>query len=179
MIEVLLPNKERRGGELQHYNLHYNVALVSVKDFTAPHPANIQPYRSNHSSELVAIGRSFKSGILMAASGQHCQHTEMPDTLDCKLLRYSTCRITKAGIGGPLVDYNGKFIGMNFCGMDLIHKNLDDNRIWTPFLSSDVIHDVLAYFKTKLYVRISFCLFKCLSSTVAVETSLILPYSGF
>nr|CAB3479390.1 unnamed protein product [Digitaria exilis] len=55
----------------------------------------------------------------------------------------------RAGIGGPLVDYDGKFIGMNFCGMDLIHINLDDNRTWTPFLSSDVIHDVLAYFKTK------------------------------
>lgn len=41
-IEVLLPNKERRVGAVQHYNLHYNVALVNAKDFCAPHPANIQ-----------------------------------------------------------------------------------------------------------------------------------------
>ncbi|XP_039827511.1 uncharacterized protein LOC120689270 [Panicum virgatum] len=32
-IEVLLPNEERRVGALQHYNLHYNVALANVKDF--------------------------------------------------------------------------------------------------------------------------------------------------
>jgi len=41
-IEVLLPNKERRVGAVQHYNLHYNVALVNAKDFCAPHLANIQ-----------------------------------------------------------------------------------------------------------------------------------------
>uniref|UniRef100_K3XPX5 Peptidase S1 domain-containing protein n=1 Tax=Setaria italica TaxID=4555 RepID=K3XPX5_SETIT len=115
-IEVLLPNKERRGGALQHYNLHYNVALVNVKDFSAPHPVNIQPQRSNYSSELVAIGCCFKSGMLMAARGQH---TEMLGSFDCKLLKCSTCKITKAGIGGPLVDSDGKFIGMNFCGPDL------------------------------------------------------------
>jgi len=40
-IELLLPNKEHRAGTLQHYSLQYNVALVNVKDFCAPHPANI------------------------------------------------------------------------------------------------------------------------------------------
>ncbi|OEL13028.1 hypothetical protein BAE44_0025952, partial [Dichanthelium oligosanthes] len=104
---------ENLRGTLQHYNLHYNVALVSVKDFCAPNPANIQHQGRD---ELVAIGCCFEYGILMAARGQH---TEMLGRLDCKLLRYSTCKITKAGIGGPLVDFDGKFLGMNFCGMDL------------------------------------------------------------
>ncbi|CAO2195930.1 unnamed protein product [Urochloa humidicola] len=142
-IKVLLPNKEHRGGALQHYN----IALVNVEDFTAPHPVNIQPQRSNYSTELVAVGCCFKSGTLMAARGQH---TAMLHKLDCKLVKYSTCKITKAGIGGPLVDSDGKFIGMNFCGIDLYAMNLHDvKRTWTPFLSSDVILDVLAYFKTK------------------------------
>ncbi|CAO1943094.1 unnamed protein product, partial [Urochloa humidicola] len=146
-IEVLLPNNEHRGGALQHYNLHYNVALVNVKDFTAPSPLHIQPQRSNCSSELVAVGRCFKYGILMAARGQHAW---MMHKLDCKLVKYSTCKITKAGIGGPLVDSDGKFIGMNFCGIDLYDMILHEiKRTWTPFLSSDVILNVLAYFKTK------------------------------
>ena len=54
-IEVLLPNKERRAGALQHYSLHYNVALVNVKGFCAPHPANIQQMKRNHSHTLAAL----------------------------------------------------------------------------------------------------------------------------
>ncbi|CAM0147747.1 unnamed protein product [Urochloa decumbens] len=151
-IEVLLPNEDYIGGALQHYNLHYNVALVNVKDFTAHNPVNIEPQRSKYSSELVAVGRCFKSGVLMAARGKH---TSMLHKLDCKLVKYSTCKITKAGIGGPLVDSDGKFIGMNFCGIDLYAMNLHDvKRTWTPFLSSDVILNVLAYFKTKRYASV-------------------------
>jgi len=32
-IEVLLPNDQCTEGTLQHYNLHYNVAVISVKDY--------------------------------------------------------------------------------------------------------------------------------------------------
>ncbi|RLN39349.1 hypothetical protein C2845_PM01G13430 [Panicum miliaceum] len=145
--EVLLPNEERRVGSLQHYNLHYNVALLNVKDFCAPHPANIQQQKRNHSDTLAAIGRCFESGILMAARGQH---KEKLGRLDCKLLQYTTCKITKAGIEGPLVDFDGKFISMDFCGMDLYSMNSYGMKgAGTPFLSSDAILDVLAYLKTK------------------------------
>ncbi|CAO1941039.1 unnamed protein product [Urochloa humidicola] len=44
-IEVLLPNKRRIKGTLQHYSLHYNVALVSVKDCRFVRPANVQHCR--------------------------------------------------------------------------------------------------------------------------------------
>uniref|UniRef100_A0A0E0K7Q0 Peptidase S1 domain-containing protein n=1 Tax=Oryza punctata TaxID=4537 RepID=A0A0E0K7Q0_ORYPU len=40
-IEVLLPNKQCIEGILKHFNLHYNVALVSV-DYRALRPANVQ-----------------------------------------------------------------------------------------------------------------------------------------
>jgi hypothetical protein len=94
---VLLPNQEHREGALQHYNLHYNVALVSVKDFSAPHPLNIQPQMSNYSS-VYSIGCCINSGMLMAARGQH---TEMLGTFDCKLLKCSTCKITKVKLLAP------------------------------------------------------------------------------
>ncbi|KAF2942297.1 hypothetical protein DAI22_03g411100 [Oryza sativa Japonica Group] len=134
-IEVLLPNKQLREGTLQHYSLHYNVALVSVKDkdFHA-RPANIQ-LDHNHGPGVAAVGRCFESGKLMAA------RTDVVDwsgTLDCEMfLIRSSCKITKAGIGGPLVDLEGKVIGMNFY----------DKKIGTPCLPWNVILMVLACFE--------------------------------
>ncbi|KAG2600816.1 hypothetical protein PVAP13_5KG549100 [Panicum virgatum] len=60
-------------------------------------------------------------------------------SLDCKLLLYSTCKITKAGIGGPLVDFDGNFIGMNFY----------DPKLGTPAVSCNDIVDILECFKEK------------------------------
>ncbi|CAL4959380.1 unnamed protein product [Urochloa decumbens] len=136
-IEVFLPTKRYKLGTLQHYNLHYNVALVSVKDFCVSHPIDIEHERRNRSRQLVSVGCCFKSYTLMAARGIHMNRL---GKLDCKLLQYSTCKITKAGIGGPLVDFDGKFVGMSF---------YDTERSRPPFLSWDVILDILAYFKTK------------------------------
>ena len=91
-IEVLLPTKQCVEGTLQHYNLHYNIALVSVKGFRASHPAKIQHLWNDHSCDVVAVGYCFKSGKLMAARGEQLSR---PATLDCKYLSYSTCNITK------------------------------------------------------------------------------------
>ncbi|KAM0927749.1 hypothetical protein ACQ4PT_002661 [Festuca glaucescens] len=119
-IEVLL-NSQCREGTLQHYSLHYNVALVSVKNYPALRPSNTL-LRWNKTFEVAAIGRCFKSGALMATSGDLVCWT---GTLDCDFLATSTCKITKAGIGGPLVSLDGDVIGMNFY----------DKRIGTPFLA--------------------------------------------
>lgn len=108
-IEVLL-NSQCREGTLQHYSLHYNVALVSVKDFPALRPSNTL-LRWDKAFKVAAIGRCFKSGALMATSGDLVSWT---GTLDCDFLSTSTCKITKAGIGGPLVSFDGDVIGMNF-----------------------------------------------------------------
>ncbi|KAF8642136.1 hypothetical protein HU200_067395 [Digitaria exilis] len=132
-IEVLLPTKQRVEGTLQHYNLHYNVALVSVKGFCASHPAKIQHLWNDHSCDVVAAGYCFKSGKLMAAREQFGR----PVLLDCKYLLYSRCKITKAGIGGPLLDFDGRFIGMNFYGRDQ----------GTPYLHWSVILCGLEHFK--------------------------------
>ncbi|CAM0147816.1 unnamed protein product [Urochloa decumbens] len=93
-IEVLLPSKRRIEGTLQQYSLHYNVALVSVKD---------------------------------------CRVVR---TLDCPCIVRSSCKITKTGIGGPLVNLEGEVIGMNFY----------DTRIGTPFLLWSEIDSILAHF---------------------------------
>ncbi|XP_051184479.1 uncharacterized protein [Lolium perenne] len=136
-IEVLLPNKNCTEGKLEYVNLHYNVALVSVKDFSACQPVKVEE-RWPGSGEVLALGRYFSSGILMAAKGQ--RYSRPGGSFDCKYLGYSTCKITKAGIGGPLLDYDGKFVGMNFYDKYVGH---------TPYLSWCEILPLLEYFKTK------------------------------
>ncbi|KAF8693428.1 hypothetical protein HU200_038822 [Digitaria exilis] len=118
-IQVYLPNKHLSVGTLQHYNLSYNIAVVSVKGHHCCRTAKfhnqmqIEPHM-----EVVAIGRIFETGKLMATSGIV---TEKESNLDCKDLMISTCKITKAGIGGPLIDFGGNFVGMNFYGRKETH----------------------------------------------------------
>ncbi|XP_047069414.1 uncharacterized protein LOC124677472 [Lolium rigidum] len=133
-IQVLL-NSQCREGMLQHYNLHYNVALVSVKDYPTLRPSKTLLWW-NRTFEVAAIGRCFKTGALMATTGDLVCWT---GTLDCDFLATSTCKITKAGIGGPLVSLDGDVIGMNFY----------DKRIGTPFLGLSDIYRILALFETK------------------------------
>ncbi|CAO1947352.1 unnamed protein product [Urochloa humidicola] len=133
-IEVLLPDKHgHREGKLEHYSLRYNVALVSVKNFHVAHPVNVQ-LQSSKCSKVAAVGRRFDSGELMAVGGQLVCWS---GTLDCKYLVHLSCKITKAGIGGPLVDLDGQVIGMNFY----------DKRVGTPFLLWSAIRKILACFK--------------------------------
>uniref|UniRef100_A0ACD5YG67 Uncharacterized protein n=1 Tax=Avena sativa TaxID=4498 RepID=A0ACD5YG67_AVESA len=139
-IEVLLPNKQRKEGILRHFSLHYNVALVGVKDFRPLRSFRIHEDRFNYITRrdhnVVAVGRCFISGTLMATCGTG---TDWSGLLDYRALRYSSCKITKAGIGGPLVDSGGRFIGMNFY----------DKKIGTPFVFRDCIIRVLAHFEGK------------------------------
>lgn len=108
-IEVLLPNKQRREGFLQHCNLRYNVALVNVKDFRALRSANVLQRRDQHSRypNVVAVGRGFESGILMATRGKLVPWS---GNLGYNL-EYSTCRITKV----PL---------LNFLAYDAVQLNI-------------------------------------------------------
>uniref|UniRef100_A0A0D9XNP7 Uncharacterized protein n=1 Tax=Leersia perrieri TaxID=77586 RepID=A0A0D9XNP7_9ORYZ len=137
-IEVLLPNKQRTEGTVEHCSLHYNVALVSVsvKDYYVRQPAKIQHQRHDN-IDLLAVGCIAISGRLMAAKGKQFAITV---THDCKLLSYSSCQVTKAGIGGPLLDFDGNFIGMNL---------YDEGVDGTPFLSWCELREILKYFKTK------------------------------
>lgn len=55
---------------------------------------------------------------------------------------YSSCEITKAGIGAPLVNFDGKFVGTNFY----------DVKEGTPYLPQSSILEVLDYFEKKRIV---------------------------
>lgn len=131
-IVVHLPNKQQTVGTLQHYHLHYNVAIVSIKGFRCLRTEEFHDPGLIERKEVLSVGRVFKSAKLMATSGIL---TDKPSKLDCKELKVSTCRTSKAGIGGPLIDCHGNFVGMNFYG-----------RKETPYLPRDTILKLLSYF---------------------------------
>ncbi|XP_002443226.2 uncharacterized protein LOC8064571 isoform X3 [Sorghum bicolor] len=138
-IEVLLPNKDHTVGELEHYSLHYNVALVSVKNYNVDCP-KLKCELMRYCGTVVAVGRCFESGILMATSGEfiHDCDEESIDS-DCEYFSYTTCRTTKVVIGGPVVDLDGKFVGINYY----------DTKIGTPLLCFIDICEILDDLKTK------------------------------
>nr|XP_051194647.1 uncharacterized protein LOC127307922 isoform X2 [Lolium perenne] len=134
-IEVHLPNKQRAMGKLQHYSLDYNIAVVNVQnslDLKAAY-INHQIQFESHCN-VIAVGRLFKSGKFIATCGRL---TDEPSKLDCKELSTSNCKISKVGIGGPLVDSDGYFVGMNFYDEEV-----------TPFLPRDIIIECLRNFET-------------------------------
>uniref|UniRef100_A0A453LPE0 Uncharacterized protein n=1 Tax=Aegilops tauschii subsp. strangulata TaxID=200361 RepID=A0A453LPE0_AEGTS len=92
-IKVLLPNKLVRKGNIEHYSLHYNVALVSVEDCRVIRPAKIQ-LDCIGISRVAAAGRCFRSGTIMATSGRLVSWS---GRLDCKFILRSTCKISKVG----------------------------------------------------------------------------------
>ncbi|VAI19498.1 unnamed protein product [Triticum turgidum subsp. durum] len=129
-IEVCLPMEQHIIGTLQHYDLSYNVAVVGIPNSCKNHAALF--FEEPQTKVVVALGRAFKSGNLMATDGSVIGER---DKFDCRELKYSTCKITKAGIGGPLFDLNGNFVGMNFYDSD-----------GTPYLPSDIIQNLLRSF---------------------------------
>ncbi|VAI35599.1 unnamed protein product [Triticum turgidum subsp. durum] len=129
-IEVCLPNQFRVVGILKRYNLHYNVALVDIMGYWGPREIKIGRHLVTSCKSVIAVGRLFTYHSIMAAKGKLLIGKR--SKLDCKELCVSTCKITKAGIGGPLIDTGGNFLGMNF-----YHEEE------TPFLPRDVIHRLL------------------------------------
>ncbi|CAL5006417.1 unnamed protein product [Urochloa decumbens] len=117
-IQVYLPNKQLAVGTLRHYSVSYNIAVVSVEGYRCCRTAEFHKMQIEPHMEVVAIGRIFETGKLMATSGIVA---EKESNLDCKELKISTCKVTKAGIGGPLIDVGGNFVGMNFYGMEETH----------------------------------------------------------
>jgi hypothetical protein len=133
-IEVFLPQNQRVEGRLELYHQNYNIAIVSLKNrLNAIRPMDIfEPSEKSH-AVVVAIARNPSKGLLMASKGE-LEPPHKHSKLKCKALKLSTCRIKKAGIGGPLIDFDdGSFVGMNF---------YDESKT-TPFLPRSTILEVL------------------------------------
>jgi len=83
-------------GEAVLWCSDYNVALVSVKNYNVDCPVKLEHESICYDETVVAVGRCFESGILMATSGKYIQdYDEVSSDLDCEYLWYTTCRTTK------------------------------------------------------------------------------------
>jgi hypothetical protein len=129
-IEVCLPSKQCVPGSLERYDLNYNMAVVSFSGDTSHGVAKLGETLQNN--KVVALGRGFRSGELMVTDGVL---TGERSRFDCEELQMSTCKITKAGIGGPLVDFDGNFVGLNFYDMEN-----------TPYLPKGIILEFISQF---------------------------------
>lgn len=134
-IKVFLPPNQHANGTLEFYNLNYNIAIISLsKKLIGTRPEDIFKENSTQKSsgKVVAIGRETLRGLLMASMGE-MKPRDKDCKLDCKDIKLSTCKIKKAGIGGPLINFDGSFVGMNHF----------DGRMVTPFLPKSKIVQVL------------------------------------
>uniref|UniRef100_A0A8R7TSG3 Uncharacterized protein n=1 Tax=Triticum urartu TaxID=4572 RepID=A0A8R7TSG3_TRIUA len=133
-IEVRLPDNKLELGWLESYDLKYNVAVINIGRYHSLQVTCLDHQRQFEShSKVVAVGRCFNSGKLMATAGML---TDNPQGAYREELAISTCEITMTGVGGPLVDFNGDFIGMNFYA----EKE-------TPFLPRIKILELLSQFR--------------------------------
>lgn len=115
-IEVFLPPKQVAKGTLVFYHLISNIAIISLeKGFHCIRPFDICCKEDDLSKPVVAIGRQISEGFLMATEGEVISNRfDTEYLLGCRSrVLASTCRIKKAGIGGPLINFDGAFVGMN------------------------------------------------------------------
>ncbi|CAH9131847.1 unnamed protein product [Cuscuta epithymum] len=84
-------------------------------------------------SRVIALGRYHEECDIMASPGnislEQCR-------FDCKELLRSTCRITKCGIGGPLINRHAEVIGVRVFA-----------SYFTPFLPINIVSKWLKHYR--------------------------------
>ncbi|KAH7866490.1 hypothetical protein Vadar_021093 [Vaccinium darrowii] len=162
-VEVYLSDGTLLNGEVYACDFHYNLALIKIEsdamlqpanlrnldDSISIHPCEIQNGAGSKSfrlhphsdlfhlspgDEVVALGRYFlEPHEIMAAPGKFSLDSV---EFDCKELFRANCKISKCGIGGPLINRYGDVIGVNFY-----------DRLCTPFLPINIALKWLEHFK--------------------------------
>uniref|UniRef100_A0ACD5XK86 Uncharacterized protein n=1 Tax=Avena sativa TaxID=4498 RepID=A0ACD5XK86_AVESA len=111
-IQVRLPDNNVELGWLNFWDLQHNLAVINIHRFHTLQVACLDNQRQFEChTKVVAVGRCFNSGTLMATAGML---TDNPSGDYRGEFAVSTCQITMTGVGGPLIDFNGDFVGMNF-----------------------------------------------------------------
>ncbi|VAI56481.1 unnamed protein product [Triticum turgidum subsp. durum] len=130
-IDVFLPPKQHAKGTLVFYHLNANLAIVSLdKGIRGIRPFDIC-HKGDLSKPVVAIARKIEAGFLMASKGEVVEYNPRDSYFEKLML--STCKINKAGIGGPLINFDGAFVGMN---------HYDGSEV-TPFMPRREIVQIL------------------------------------
>uniref|UniRef100_A0A0E0FK37 PDZ domain-containing protein n=1 Tax=Oryza nivara TaxID=4536 RepID=A0A0E0FK37_ORYNI len=129
-VEVFLPSGDISICQISMVDFHHNIALVEVTSNFKLQEAVILKYIIDK-GDVLALGRSYEGGLLMCSRGEISNRASI---FECSELLVSSCEITMAGTGGPLVNYNGHVVGINF---------FEENQ--TPFLSMAIVFKCLEH----------------------------------
>ncbi|SPT20632.1 unnamed protein product [Triticum aestivum] len=106
MVKVLLPDGHIIDGHIFLVDFHYNVAVVKVAAYLA-----LLEESTTNNGAVLALGRAYEGGYIMCSRGQVLNKKS---NFGCAELLVSSCEVSMAGSGGPLVNYNGQVLGINF-----------------------------------------------------------------
>ncbi|TKW07489.1 hypothetical protein SEVIR_7G310800v4 [Setaria viridis] len=135
----LLQDHKTLEGHLAYHDFYHNICVIRVQSpFHLPgkrFSSNIEAINFDKicSRDVVALGRDKENHALLVTTGKIIPKSSK---FDCDELLVSTCRISKVEVGGPLMDFDGNFIGMNY---------YDAKE--TPFVPSFIVLKCLKQFK--------------------------------
>ncbi|KAH9608516.1 hypothetical protein KSS87_023173 [Heliosperma pusillum] len=131
-IKVYLSDGRLYEGQLSIYDFYYNIATIKIKSTSPLSSAHLRYIDDSvainlkksvlvkHSSKfklcpgerVVALGRDYEGPHeIMASPGVFSAHD---CSYDYKELFLTSCVVTKLAVGGPLINFYGEVIGINF-----------------------------------------------------------------
>ncbi|XP_039789141.1 uncharacterized protein LOC120655413 isoform X3 [Panicum virgatum] len=133
-IRVSLPNGQMIRGSLLSVDFDYNIVGIGLGPFHVFKEASLDQLGEVGYNNTVTAICCNGTGKIMSSTGVV---TNKSSELYGQKLIMSTCIIPEFGIGGPLVDFEGNFVGMN---MSLV------NNEGTQFLPRETILDSVVPF---------------------------------
>ncbi|XP_071684473.1 uncharacterized protein [Lolium perenne] len=111
-LKVHLPNGEVVNASVQYYSVAHNMLVVTTGFFPDIRAACIPQMQVDSSTRLLAASLCRISDKFWVTTGVLI---DSPTGVESHETMWSTCQITEAGSGGPLVDFDGNIVGMNLC----------------------------------------------------------------
>lgn len=134
-IEVHLHNKRVIDGCLAMCDLQYNIAVVTVEsqvDIPIVALNDLPGYYSTVVRPVIVLGRDFRSRLLLRQGVMIRERSK----LDCSELLVCTCPVSKIFIGGLVMDFARRIVGISFfC------------KGTTPVLPVEIVARCLQHFK--------------------------------
>ncbi|CAD6255554.1 unnamed protein product [Miscanthus lutarioriparius] len=135
----LLQDYKTLKGHLSYHDFYHNICVIQIQSpFHLPEKrfsSNMEAINFDkiYSRDVVTLGRDKEARDLLVTTGKIVPKSSK---FDCDELLVSTCRISRVEVGGPLMDFEGNFIGMNY-----YHAKE------TPFVPSFIVLKCLQQFK--------------------------------